>query len=181
MYLFCADDNPIQLKRASELLELMCKEKNIDNYEIVEFQNGAELLEKAAVITPSVILLDINMPVLDGLSTLVKLRSSNSKAKIIMVSSEDSNVVKRFAKGGRTEIDDSKKTELFNKVVERVRKNKEEEGKINSVLDACGNLGLDPVQVAKDLGADEYILKPYEAEEACKVLLKHVTASTLLS
>lgn len=181
MYIYCADDNPIQLKRARELVEIACKEKNFTNVEIVECKDGAELLQSVQENTPAMILLDINMPVMDGLSALVKLRGRNINSKIIMISSEDSKVISRFKTGNRSEIDDEKKKGLLQKVVDRVISGGKEEGKINSVLEACGNLGLDPVQVARDLGADEYIRKPYETEKACKVLTKLMTASMHIS
>jgi CheY-like chemotaxis protein len=181
MYIYCVDDNPLQLRRAKQLVELACKEKNLNNVEIIECQDGAQLLQGVKENAPAMILLDINMPVLDGLSALARLRNDNKKTKVIMVSSEDSKVIKRFKTGERSEIDDDKKKELLKKVVDRVVAGNNEEGKINSILEACGNLGLDPIQVAKDLGADEYIQKPYEQDAASKVLGKLMTASMRLN
>jgi CheY-like chemotaxis protein len=181
MYIYCADDNPLQLRRAKELVEVACKEKKFNNVEIVECRDGAELLQAVQKNVPAMILLDINMPVLDGLSALARIRSDDKKIKIIMVSSEDSKVIRRFKSGERSEIDDAKKVELLKKVVDRVKKGNKEEGKINSILEACGNLGLDPIQVAMDLGADEFIQKPYESGVAGKVLAKYMTASMRLS
>lgn len=181
MYIYCVDDNPLGLTRAKELVQLACKEKKLKNFEIVECRDGAELIQNVRDNEPSMILLDINMPVMDGLTALVKLRNRKIKAKIIMISSENFSVVGRFKTGQRSEIDDEKKKELLQKVVDRIRSDNEEGGKINSVLEACGNLGLDPVQVARDLGADEFIQKPYAPKESYTVLVKLMTASMLLN
>lgn len=181
MYIYCVDDNLIQLKKAKTLAETACEKKNVSKYKIVECKDGAELLRCAKLNTPSMVLLDIHMPILDGLSTLVRLRNSDDKMVIIMVSSENADNVKRFSARERSDIDNEKKHELLEKVVERVRTGKDEKGKINSVLEACGNLGLDPVDIAKKLGANGYIQKPYDSEEASNTLLKHMTASFIIN
>ncbi|MDO9711691.1 response regulator [Paracraurococcus lichenis] len=57
---------------------------------VEEAWNGAEGLEKALVRPPQLILLDVNMPVLDGYSTLRALRREPSLCAIptIMITTE---------------------------------------------------------------------------------------------
>ena len=47
--------------------------------------NGMEAIEKIEKLKPDVVLLDINMPVLNGMDTLVKLKESNLEVKVIML------------------------------------------------------------------------------------------------
>ena len=47
--------------------------------------NGRELLEAAAKLHPDVCLLDISMPVLNGIETATKLKESGSTAKIVFL------------------------------------------------------------------------------------------------
>ena len=47
--------------------------------------NGQELLEAADKLHPDVCLLDISMPVLNGIETAAKLKESGSTAKIVFV------------------------------------------------------------------------------------------------
>ena len=179
MKVYCVDDNPLHRKKSKELVEHACKTKNVKNCEIIECVNGREFLEKSNGTSPALVMLDINMPELDGLSTLVKLRKMNRITKIIMVSSESAEAVLRFKSKERVEISDQKKLELLHKVIDRVQSNKEEEGKINSVLEACGNLNLDPVVIARHLGADEYIAKPYNIDDASSIVSNLISAASL--
>jgi len=58
-----------------------------DDFEVVgEAVNGAEAIEKAKALDPDLILLDIEMPVMDGIDALKRL-ALFSKAKVVIVSS----------------------------------------------------------------------------------------------
>ena len=54
-------------------------------YDVIEASDGAEALEKAGEEHPDVILLDVIMPVMDGLQTLEKLRESPSTKSIPVI------------------------------------------------------------------------------------------------
>lgn len=59
-------------------------EKN--GYEIVaEAANGEEGFEKYCDLNPDFVTLDITMPVMDGIQTLVKIKEYDPGAKVIMV------------------------------------------------------------------------------------------------
>jgi CheY-like chemotaxis protein len=109
---------------------------------------------------------DIRMPVMDGLSALVKIRSIDPNVKMIMVSSED---VQRMVMVNQSRGDQEKaatdtklKFEMLDKVATRVKGDVTEPGKINSILEACEKLALDPMLVAKHYGAKGYLHKPYD-------------------
>ena len=61
------DDNELNIKICREILE-------IADYEVVAANNGRTGLEMARNLLPDVILLDIMMPVMDGLEMLSQLR-----------------------------------------------------------------------------------------------------------
>ncbi|WP_031514223.1 response regulator [Desulfofalx alkaliphila] len=63
---------------------------------IEEAASGAEALEKLQRITPSLVLLDMNMPGLSGLQTLEKIRDMDIEVPVVMVtaSGETENVKK---------------------------------------------------------------------------------------
>lgn len=52
-----------------------------------EASNGEETLELAASLAPDIILMDLNMPILDGITTTRRLRASRAVAKIIVMTS----------------------------------------------------------------------------------------------
>lgn len=55
-----------------------------EGYEIVEAVNGEDMLSKYESEAPDLVLLDITMPVMDGISALKKLKQVHSEAKVVM-------------------------------------------------------------------------------------------------
>src|SRR5580765_3680082 len=53
---------------------------------VAEAENGMQLLNLLKHIEPDVILLDIQMPIMDGISTLPEIRKINSNVKVIILS-----------------------------------------------------------------------------------------------
>ena len=82
-----ADDHPIV---RDGLRKLLSRE---EDFEIVgEASDGREVLDKVQELDPDVLLLDLRMPSLDGLSTLQTLVQLNKKTRvIILTASEDKN------------------------------------------------------------------------------------------
>jgi DNA-binding NarL/FixJ family response regulator len=73
-----ADDHPKMLQRIAQLLESEC--------EIVGTAENGELLVSAALsLEPDLIVLDISMPVLNGIEAARRLKKSGSRAKVIFV------------------------------------------------------------------------------------------------
>jgi Response regulator containing a CheY-like receiver domain and an HTH DNA-binding domain len=76
--LVIADDHTIVLEAYRQLLE--------PEYEVVgTASNGQELLDIAPALAPDVILLDISMPMLNGLDVTRQLRTAVPHAKLIFV------------------------------------------------------------------------------------------------
>ena len=82
-----ADDHPIVRDGLKKLLLLE------DDFEVIgEACDGREVLEKVQELDPDVLLLDLRMPNLDGLSALQALQQSNKSTRIIVLTaSEDKN------------------------------------------------------------------------------------------
>ncbi len=66
-----------------------------------EAVNGAEALEKAAICSPELILLDLRMPVMDGLTFVRNYRQRDRHTPIIVVTSESDKprVIEAFRLG----------------------------------------------------------------------------------
>ena len=57
-----------------------------NGYEVIgEAENGQEGFDKYCELEPDFVTLDITMPVMDGIETLVKIKEYDEEAKIIMV------------------------------------------------------------------------------------------------
>ena len=62
-----------------------------------EAENGAEGVEQARRTQPDVVLLDLLMPVMDGWEALPRIKAAAPKAKIVVVSGQDRNLMERRA------------------------------------------------------------------------------------
>lgn len=54
-------------------------------WQIVEAENGQQAIEKAAEFEPTMIIMDINMPVLDGLSAAALLKPNMPSTTIVIL------------------------------------------------------------------------------------------------
>src|ERR1700756_5242007 len=82
-----ADDHPIVRDGLKKLLSLE------EDFQVVgEASDGCEVLDRVQELEPDVLLLDLRMPNLDGLSALQTLQQTNKRTRvIILTASEDKN------------------------------------------------------------------------------------------
>jgi len=74
-----AEDNKAMLSQIKKLLTA--------NFDVVgEANDGLQALEAAEELKPDILLLDISMPVMNGIETARRLRQANSKTRIIFLS-----------------------------------------------------------------------------------------------
>lgn len=89
-----AEDHELMRDRVVRLLK-----REFDVVEAVE--NGEALLEAAIRLKPDVCVLDISMPLLSGIETLIHLKQSDSPAKVIFLTiHNDSDFVGAAFKSG---------------------------------------------------------------------------------
>jgi CheY-like chemotaxis protein len=62
-----AEDNPVNRELLRELLEMR-------GYAVVETCNGEEAMEQLQKAQPDILLLDLNMPILNGFETIERIR-----------------------------------------------------------------------------------------------------------
>ena len=89
-----ADDHEEMRDLVTKLLER--------EYEIVEaVGDGRTFLEAASKLNPDLCLLDISMPIIDGIQASAQLKASGSTAKVIMLTiSEGEDFVREAFKNG---------------------------------------------------------------------------------
>ena len=78
------DDSPEILRTVTELLEL---DGNIEV--IATATNGVEAISAARVYDPDLIVMDVNMPHMNGLTAALHIKDMGGDAKVLMMSSED--------------------------------------------------------------------------------------------
>lgn len=83
-----ADDHVLFRKAFVSLLEME------DDFEVVlEAGNGLELIQRIAGKEVDIVLMDMEMPTMDGLEATEKLQASNPEIKVVIVSSHDEDEV----------------------------------------------------------------------------------------
>lgn len=81
------------------LLRLILRE---EGFEVIgEAADGEEAIRQVEALRPDIVCLDINMPRLDGIGTLKRLRESGNTTRVIMISSSATgdNVKQALAAG----------------------------------------------------------------------------------
>src|SRR5512143_3422587 len=86
IHILIADDHPVV---RDGLLAMLSTQPD---FQVVgEAVNGAEAVQLAARLTPDVILLDLEMPDLDGVSVLTRIRAIDPHARVIIVTAYDTD------------------------------------------------------------------------------------------
>jgi len=72
-------------------------------HEVIEAENGVVAIEKYLSEKPDIVLLDITMPEMDGLTALKEMRAKDPKAKVIMLTAlgQESVVLESIKSGAR--------------------------------------------------------------------------------
>lgn len=76
-HIVIVDDNPVNLALAENALS--------EEYKLTRLISGAQLLKLLVRVTPDMILLDINMPVMDGYETLRRIKADPDTAGIPVI------------------------------------------------------------------------------------------------
>jgi DNA-binding NarL/FixJ family response regulator len=93
-----ADDHPVVRDGLRAMLGTQSDFQVVD-----EVINGAEAVQQTAHLHPDVILLDLEMPELDGVAALQQIRADNPAARVIILTAYDSDerIVSAVAAGAK--------------------------------------------------------------------------------
>lgn len=90
---------------------------------IFEARHGLEALEIYQRERPALILLDVNMPIMDGMTTLARLRETNPEVSVIMITSlATRKIVEEAVHGGASNFirKDTPKTQMVEIIKETI-------------------------------------------------------------
>ncbi len=76
-----ADDSMFQRSALTKAVKSL-------GYEVIEAKNGRECLDAVAEHAPDVVLLDLNMPVLNGFEVLEALQNQESTVPVVVISAD---------------------------------------------------------------------------------------------
>lgn len=96
MKVLIVDDEPLARFRLSSLIG------ELTDYQVAgEAKHGEEALLLASKLEPEIVLLDIEMPGIDGLETAAKLQQQTQPPAIIFTTAYDQHALEAFQKGGQ--------------------------------------------------------------------------------
>lgn len=85
-------------------MRMRCGKLLVENgHEVVEAENGAEGVRQYLSSRPDVVLMDITMPVMDGISALKEIMRQDSGARVVMCSAagQKSMVIEAIKSGAK--------------------------------------------------------------------------------
>jgi two-component system nitrate/nitrite response regulator NarL len=96
-----ADDNEFF---RSSLIQFLSSQDDIEC--VIAAENGLDLLERLKSVLPLIILMDLRMPIMDGIEAASHIRSEYPFIKVIALSQYDceENIIKMYANGVRSFI-----------------------------------------------------------------------------
>lgn len=90
------------------LRKVLCDRLTDDGFNVAQAADGEEGLRQTEVKHPDIIILDIFMPKMDGISMLAKLRSADSWGKnvrvLVLTNSTDAETISKVTGFGSTEF-----------------------------------------------------------------------------
>lgn len=74
-----------------------------EGHDIVEAENGVKAVESYKTLKPDLVLMDITMPVMDGLAALKEIRAYDASARVVMLTAlgQESVVLEAIKSGAR--------------------------------------------------------------------------------
>ena len=128
-----ADDHEMIRKGLTLMLET---QKKID-LTISQAANGIEVLQQTNLNTFDLIILDINMPLMDGITTLSKLKECNISTPILMLSMhKEEKLIKQAIKSGATGyiLKNSSLDEIIKAITKTIKKERYYSNEVSQLL-----------------------------------------------
>jgi len=101
-----------------DLLEIF--ERMLSEYEVIKASNGEEAIEKFKLNNPELVLMDIELPGIDGVETTRRILSINPETKVIAVTAFASRRGREMLQAGAVEV--LRKPFRMNELLETIKK-----------------------------------------------------------
>ena len=145
MKIAICDDKKVSIEKLRELLENYMKQRNIENYAIVEYASGFDLLDEYSPGVFSFIFLDVDMPDLDGFETAARIRKTDLEVDIVFVTYMDQHIGVGYRYSAKEYLIKPLEQEQINVIIDRLlkeRKHKKMRMRYSIKLKAGGEIDL---------------------------------------
>ena len=109
-----------------DIIEILRYNLNLNGYDVKSAFNGKEAIKKAKLFIPDIILLDVMMPVMDGIEACSKIKTIPSLTNTIIIflsaRSEEFTQITAFDAGGDDYISKPVKPKILLKKIESILK-----------------------------------------------------------
>jgi len=170
--ILCVDDEPVNLTILEELLQ--------DNYDLSVAKSGEGCLQQVSLQEPDLILLDVNMPDMDGLETCARLKSDPSTAEIpiIFVSAlaSQEELMAGYEAGGDDYITKPFSEDILQKKIEIVLASQLRKQELKSISDQAVEALRDNLSTTEELG-DRTRISLHGGREDLRVTVMHVVTT----
>ncbi len=168
--ILCVDDEPVNLVILEELLQ--------DHYALTTAKSGEGCLQQVAAQKPGLILLDVNMPDLDGLETCERLRSNPETAEIpiIFVSALASpeELMAGYEVGGDDYITKPFSEEILQKKIEIVLASQQRKQELKVISDQAVEALMNNLSTTDELGMVVQFLHQCQSADTQDELARNV-------
>jgi DNA-binding NarL/FixJ family response regulator len=93
------DDHALVREMLAELLS-----QEADLTVVGECEDGSQVVDAAARLHPDVVVMDLNMPVMDGLAATEALRSVHSESRVVVLTADGNAARERAAAAGASAV-----------------------------------------------------------------------------
>jgi len=146
--ILCVDDEPVNLMILEELLQ--------DSYELTSASSGEGCLQQVELRKPDLILLDVNMPDIDGLETCARLKADPETAEIpiIFVSAlaSQEELMAGYEAGGDDYITKPFSEEILQKKIEIVLASQQSRLELKQISDQAVAALQNNLSLTEELG-----------------------------
>ena len=146
--ILCVDDEPVNLTIMEELLQ--------DNYELITVNSGEGCLQQVGIQKPDLILLDVNMPEIDGLETCARLKADaeTTEIPIIFVSAlaSQAELMAGYEAGGDDYITKPFSEEILQKKLQIVLASQQRKQELQQVSEQAAEALRDNLSDTDELG-----------------------------
>ena len=109
-----------------DIVEILRYNLSLNGYDVISAFNGKEAIKKAKLFIPDIILLDVMMPVMDGIEACSKIKTIPSLTNTIIIflsaRSEEFTQISAFDAGGDDYISKPVKPKILLKKIESILK-----------------------------------------------------------